>query len=97
MWNNGALLRFHEMMKNVVDPNGVLAPGRAGDLEGKVVYGEDKEKQHAGVEIKAVKGCEIWQFDLGILKFLEIILNFMVWTMNIKSSKSLHISRISIH
>lgn len=29
-WNGGALMRFHEMIKDVLDPNGILAPGRNG-------------------------------------------------------------------
>ena len=29
-WNNGALRRFNEMLKDAIDPNGILAPGRNG-------------------------------------------------------------------
>ena len=29
-FNNHALLRFHETLKDAVDPNGILSPGRAG-------------------------------------------------------------------
>lgn len=29
-WNNNALLRFHETLKDSLDPNGILAPGRNG-------------------------------------------------------------------
>jgi 4-cresol dehydrogenase (hydroxylating) len=29
-FNNHALLRFHEALKDAVDPNGILAPGRGG-------------------------------------------------------------------
>ncbi len=29
-WNNGALLRMHESLKDALDPNGILAPGRCG-------------------------------------------------------------------
>ncbi|KAI0018965.1 hypothetical protein F4780DRAFT_793775 [Xylariomycetidae sp. FL0641] len=29
-WNDGALLRFHERLKDALDPRGVLAPGRCG-------------------------------------------------------------------
>ena len=29
-WNGGALLRFNERMKDCLDPNGILAPGRCG-------------------------------------------------------------------
>jgi FAD/FMN-containing dehydrogenase len=29
-WNNQALLRFHENLKDSLDPKGILAPGRNG-------------------------------------------------------------------
>ncbi|KAF8577799.1 vanillyl alcohol oxidase [Ramaria rubella] len=29
-WNNGALMRLNETLKDALDPNGILAPGRAG-------------------------------------------------------------------
>lgn len=29
-WNNNALMRFHEQIKDTLDPNGILAPGRSG-------------------------------------------------------------------
>ncbi|ROV92963.1 hypothetical protein VMCG_08999 [Cytospora schulzeri] len=29
-WNDGALLKFNERMKDCLDPNGILAPGRCG-------------------------------------------------------------------
>jgi 4-cresol dehydrogenase (hydroxylating) len=29
-WNDGALLRFHEKVKDALDPNGVIAPGKSG-------------------------------------------------------------------
>lgn len=29
-WNNHALMRFHEEIKDTLDPNGILAPGRSG-------------------------------------------------------------------
>ncbi|KAJ5426899.1 hypothetical protein N7465_001969 [Penicillium sp. CMV-2018d] len=29
-WNNGALLKFNEIVKNAVDPNGIIAPGKSG-------------------------------------------------------------------
>jgi hypothetical protein len=28
-WNDGALMKFHEKLKDTLDPNGILAPGRA--------------------------------------------------------------------
>ena len=39
-YNNNALLRFHEVVKDAVDPKGILSPGRYGiwprHLRGKV-------------------------------------------------------------
>jgi 4-cresol dehydrogenase (hydroxylating) len=29
-YNNNALLRFHETVKDAIDPNGILAPGKSG-------------------------------------------------------------------
>lgn len=29
-WNDGALMKFNEQLKDALDPNGVLAPGRCG-------------------------------------------------------------------
>ena len=29
-WNNNAMLRFQETLKDSLDPNGILAPGRSG-------------------------------------------------------------------
>jgi 4-cresol dehydrogenase (hydroxylating) len=29
-YNNHALLRFHETIKDAIDPNGILAPGKSG-------------------------------------------------------------------
>ncbi|KAI1618243.1 vanillyl-alcohol oxidase [Exophiala viscosa] len=29
-WNNSSLLRFQELLKDTLDPNGILAPGRSG-------------------------------------------------------------------
>jgi 4-cresol dehydrogenase (hydroxylating) len=29
-WNNGAQLKLHELLKDALDPNGVLAPGKQG-------------------------------------------------------------------
>lgn len=29
-WNDGALMKFHEKLKDALDPNGILAPGKSG-------------------------------------------------------------------
>jgi hypothetical protein len=29
-WNDGALMKFNERLKDALDPNGILAPGRCG-------------------------------------------------------------------
>ena len=29
-WGGGALLKFHEQIKDALDPNGILAPGKSG-------------------------------------------------------------------
>ena len=29
-WGDGALLRFHETIKDALDPNGIIAPGKSG-------------------------------------------------------------------
>jgi hypothetical protein len=29
-WNNNSLMRFHEQLKDSLDPKGILAPGRSG-------------------------------------------------------------------
>ena len=29
-WNNGALLKFNELLKDAIDPNGILMPGKSG-------------------------------------------------------------------
>jgi hypothetical protein len=29
-WNDNALLKFNNVIKDAIDPNGILAPGKAG-------------------------------------------------------------------
>jgi hypothetical protein len=29
-WNDGALLKFNELLKDAIDPNGILMPGKSG-------------------------------------------------------------------
>ena len=29
-WNDGALLKFNEQLKDAIDPNGILMPGKSG-------------------------------------------------------------------
>ena len=29
-WNDGALLKFNEVLKDAIDPNGILMPGKSG-------------------------------------------------------------------
>ena len=29
-WNNNSFLNFNEVIKNAVDPNGIIAPGKSG-------------------------------------------------------------------
>lgn len=29
-WNDGALMKFNERIKDCLDPNGILAPGKSG-------------------------------------------------------------------
>lgn len=29
-WNNSSMMRFQEMLKDTLDPNGILAPGKSG-------------------------------------------------------------------
>ncbi len=41
-FNNHAMLRFHEAIKDAVDPNGILAPGAA--ASGRRGIGSHKEK-----------------------------------------------------
>ena len=35
-WGDGALLKFHETIKDALDPNGIIAPGKSGRLAGQV-------------------------------------------------------------
>jgi hypothetical protein len=31
-WNNSSFLRFNEVLKNAIDPNGIIAPEKSGVL-----------------------------------------------------------------
>ncbi|PQE15069.1 Vanillyl-alcohol oxidase protein [Rutstroemia sp. NJR-2017a BVV2] len=45
-WNDGALMKFNEQMKNGLDPNGILAPGKNGIWP----QNYDREKWRIGAE-----------------------------------------------
>ncbi|PQE18996.1 Vanillyl-alcohol oxidase protein [Rutstroemia sp. NJR-2017a WRK4] len=45
-WNDGALMKFNEQMKNSLDPNGILAPGKNGIWP----QNYDREKWRIGAE-----------------------------------------------
>jgi FAD/FMN-containing dehydrogenase len=40
-FNNHALLRFHETVKDAIDPNGILSPGKQG------IWPKHMRKAHA--------------------------------------------------
>jgi hypothetical protein len=53
-WNNNALMRFNETIKDALDPNGILAPGRNGIWpkkyrgKGWQILGDEVEKAIGG-------------------------------------------------
>ncbi|KAJ9493574.1 hypothetical protein H2202_010948 [Exophiala xenobiotica] len=55
-WNNNSLLRFQELLKDSLDPNGILAPGRSGIWpkkyrgKGWELRGDDLESRTEGEE-----------------------------------------------
>lgn len=55
-WNDGILLRFHERLKDALDPNGILAPGKSGVWPARYrgrrweMSGEDERSEGEGVQ-----------------------------------------------
>ena len=56
-WNGNALMKFNESMKDMLDPNGILAPGRCGIWpkryrdRGWELKGGEKSSEGAGVAV----------------------------------------------
>lgn len=42
-WNDNALMKFHERLKNALDPNGILAPGKSGIWPARYKVRKSKE------------------------------------------------------
>ncbi|KAL1982634.1 hypothetical protein VTN96DRAFT_1069 [Rasamsonia emersonii] len=59
-WNDNILLRFHERLKDALDPNGILAPGKSGVWPARYrgrrweMSGEDERSEGEGVGVQGL-------------------------------------------
>jgi hypothetical protein len=68
-WNNGAINKFNRLLKDSLDPNGILAPGRSGIWPAKyrgrgfeLLGGETRSDQNVRSQaevVEALSGLEI--------------------------------------
>jgi hypothetical protein len=49
-WNDGALLKFNNQLKDAIDPNGILMPGKCGVWPQQ--YREEREGRGAVNQVK---------------------------------------------
>jgi hypothetical protein len=56
-WNDNALMKFNEKIKDALDPNGILAPGKSGVWPRRYRgRGWEMGSGHEGVEGQGVEG-----------------------------------------